>query len=142
MDEPGIFQGEIQHPDREEVSPVHADGSRLRRLRPGGSAASERKRDKPVVARTGRMVGGHEQNLQHVPDGDNVVVFGVLPAEALGDTGQVRAEAGDFQGVCRNSADAARGVYGDMVPEVLRDPPAVHAGVHAYGAALRLADAR
>ena len=41
-----------------------------------------------------------------------------------------------------DSADAAGGVHGDMVFKVLRDPPAVHAGVHADGEALRLADAR
>ena len=88
------------------------------------------------------MVGGYEQNLQHVSDGDNVVVFGVLPSEVVGDTGQVRAEAGDFQGVRGDSADAARRIHRDMVLKVLRHQAALHTGVYAYGAALRLADAR
>ena len=142
VDEPGVFPGEVQHPDGEEISPVHADGPRIGGLRAGGPAAAEGERHQPAVARAGRLVGGDEQDIEHVPDGDNHVVLGVLPAEALGDTGQVRAEAGDIQGVRGDSADAARRVHGDMVPEVLRDPAAVHAGVHAYGEALRLADAR
>ena len=142
VDEPGVFQGEVQHPYGEEISPVHADGHRLGGLRAGGPAAAAGERHQPAVARAGRLVGGDEQDIEHVPDGDNHVILGVLPAEALGDTGQVRAEAGDIQGVRGDSADAAGGVHGDMVPAVLRDPAAVHAGVHADGEALRLADGR
>ena len=142
VDEPGVFQGEVQRPDGKEVPPVHADGSGLGGLRTGGAAAAEGERDKPAVARAGRLVGGDEQDIAHVPDGDNHVVLGVLPAPALGDTGQVRAEAGDIQGVRGDSADAAGGVHGDMAPALLRDPPAVHPGVHAHGTALRLADGR